>query len=521
MMGEGRDNENSHTVKSILSVKNLVTEFYSGSKVLRILNKVSLELYEKEIYGIIGESGTGKTVLAESLMDIISPEGRISEGEIFLDDFNLLYNALDARQIRKDKKGNIKIITKKRLLKEREELLSKIRGKRISMVFENIHSSLDPNMTLGEQIEESVISNDTQSLADSVIKRQYLESNEIINFLDSYNEKRDEGSKRNFLRLFLINHGIEENYDHFQRSLQNGKNMDDTLKSLLGQITKDSKKFNEKRIVKIREYYELKNIISQAKFDIVKGRGTQNSIGEEKARVILKESKRLFLKHYIMFHIMLSLFRESTLKVIREEARRRASLILKIFNIGDPESILQSFPNEVPEGIKQLISIGIGTISNPSVLIADEPTTALDVISQARILGILRDLRDFFNISILFMSHDISLMANLCNRIGVLYLGNIVEESSTLEIFNNAKHPYTIGLINSSSRADIKKENEIEVEILPGNVPKPDGRPSGCSFHIRCQFAMDVCSLKKPTLVEVSKNHRVACFLYSNKWEVE
>jgi peptide/nickel transport system ATP-binding protein len=155
--------------------------------------------------------------------------------------------------------------------------------------------------------------------------------------------------------------------------------------------------------------------------------------------------------------------------------------------------------------------IAMAMAAKPSLLIADEPTTALDVTIQAQILRLMRDLMKEVKTSILFITHDLGVIAEIADRVAVMYTGLIVEEASAEELFKDPLHPYTQGLL-----ASLPKLSELEKEIqqLPGSVPDAINPPSGCSFHPRCKFAMDHCRTKMPELKEIKPGHRVACHLY-------
>jgi peptide/nickel transport system ATP-binding protein len=170
-------------------------------------------------------------------------------------------------------------------------------------------------------------------------------------------------------------------------------------------------------------------------------------------------------------------------------------------------------------GMLQRAMIAMALASNPKMLIADEPTTALDVTTQAQILELIKNLNTVTDSAVLFITHDLAVIAEMCQRVGVMYAGNLVESAPVETIFSNMKHPYTIGLMASVPRADKKRDRTLKLESIPGTVPNLISPPTGCRFHPRCKFKMDICSEKKPKLVEIEKDHKVACFLYSNEVE--
>ena len=210
------------------------------------------------------------------------------------------------------------------------------------------------------------------------------------------------------------------------------------------------------------------------------------------------------------------LLKSKYLKQYKDIARDLALEMLELVGIAEPERIIASYPHELSGGMQQRVMIAIALSTNPKLLIADEPTTALDVTTQAQILDLIKELKKFIGSSILFITHDLAVIAEMCDRIGVMYAGNIVEESTVKEIFHNPKHPYTAGLLESIPKS-FGENKKTRLETIPGNVPNLITPPGGCRFHPRCKFAMDVCSISKPKMVEIYEGHKVACFLYSQE----
>jgi len=184
---------------------------------------------------------------------------------------------------------------------------------------------------------------------------------------------------------------------------------------------------------------------------------------------------------------------------------------LRLVKIADPERIARRYPHELSGGMKQRAMIAMMMASKPSLLIADEPTTALDVTIQSQILRLMRDLMTEIKTSILFITHDLGVIAEIADRVAVMYAGRIVEEADVNGLFKDPLHPYTQGLL-----ASLPKLSELDKEIqqLPGSVPDATNPPGGCSFHPRCKFVMDRCRTEQPELKEVKPGHKVACYLY-------
>ena len=194
----------------------------------------------------------------------------------------------------------------------------------------------------------------------------------------------------------------------------------------------------------------------------------------------------------------------------KEEALQRAKELLKAVNLPDPDRILESYPHQLSGGMRQRVMIALALSFNPSLLIADEPTTALDVTIQKQILDLILELKEQFHFSVLLITHDLGVVAETCDRVGVMYAGNIVEIADVEELFENPLHPYTQGLLSAIPDPRYKKP----LKPLRGNVPSLLEPPPGCRFHPRCDHMMPVCKKEKPKLIEYSKNHYVACHLY-------
>ncbi len=183
----------------------------------------------------------------------------------------------------------------------------------------------------------------------------------------------------------------------------------------------------------------------------------------------------------------------------RTAAMQRAADLLRRVRIPDPESRLKSFPHQLSGGMRQRVMIAIALASNPVLLIADEPTTALDVTVQAQILDLLEELKTESGMGVILISHDLGVIAQTCHSVAVMYRGQIVEACSTVELFANPLHPYTGGLIVSIPDA---YSNVDELNAIPGRVPTIDERISGCAFHPRCHCAKDNCSTQAPQTIQ-------------------
>ena len=194
-----------------------------------------------------------------------------------------------------------------------------------------------------------------------------------------------------------------------------------------------------------------------------------------------------------------------------DSARKRSIEMLKTVGIADGERVYESYPHELSGGMRQRVMIAMALICDPRLIIADEPTTALDVTIQAQILELLRNIKDKINGSIMLITHDLGVIAEMADQVVVMYAGRIIEEGTVREIFHSPKHPYTVGLMLSKPRVD---QGVDRLYSIPGQVPNPINMPDHCYFYNRCERAMPVCLGPYPDLIPFSDTHRAACLLY-------
>lgn len=200
-------------------------------------------------------------------------------------------------------------------------------------------------------------------------------------------------------------------------------------------------------------------------------------------------------------------------KVSRAQAKERAIAMLKAVGMPRAEEIYGEFPHQLSGGMRQRVMIAMAMSCDPKLIIADEPTTALDVTIQAQILDLMRNLKEKTGTSIMLITHDLGVVAEMCDRVIVMYAGQVVEETDVETLFENPKHPYTIGLMNSIP--DLEDEREY-LETIPGSVPLAHQMPTGCRFAPRCSKAMPICEEKAPELLQL-EGHKCRCWLYAEE----
>lgn len=322
-------------MEPLLVVENLKTYFFTEAGVVKAVDDISYDVHEGETLAIVGESGCGKSIGALSLMRLVpTPPGRIVSGRVLFDDEDLLTMS--------------------------DEEMRNIRGNRIAMIFQEPMTSLNPVLTIGRQITESL---------------------------------------------------------------------------------------------------------------------------------------------------------ELHLKMNKEAARDRAIELLDMVGIPDPESRLNQYPHQFSGGMRQRVMIAIAMSCNPRLLLADEPTTALDVTIQAQILELVKDLSIKQGTAVIIITHNLGVVARYADRVNVMYAGKLIERGTAMDIYENPHHPYTQGLLNSVPRLDEDRKGHLE--SIDGMPPDLMGLPSGCAFQPRCKLAVARCLEEIPPLMPVSDGHTAACWVTS------
>ncbi|GAB3048556.1 ABC transporter ATP-binding protein [Virgibacillus ainsalahensis] len=201
----------------------------------------------------------------------------------------------------------------------------------------------------------------------------------------------------------------------------------------------------------------------------------------------------------------------------KKDAKKRSLEMLKLVGIPSPEKRIDQYPFELSGGMRQRVMIAMALACNPDLLVADEPTTALDVTIQAQILDLMNDLQEELGMGILLITHDMGVVAEVCDYVAVMYGGQIVEYADVNTLFNSPKHPYTVGLLNSIPPFD--RDIEGDLPIIRGTVPSPAEMPQGCRFAPRCPFATELCRNKLPALETDEHDNQIRCWIYSDEWD--
>lgn len=199
-------------------------------------------------------------------------------------------------------------------------------------------------------------------------------------------------------------------------------------------------------------------------------------------------------------------------KCSKDEAYQKAVEMLDSVGISNPKRRMKQYPHELSGGMRQRVMIGMGLICEPDILIADEPTTALDVTIQAQILELIKEFQNKSKMSVIFITHNLAVVAQICDTVSVMYAGRIVEQGSVEDIFYNPQHPYTKGLLKSMPRIDSKEQ--VRLESIKGTPVDMLNPPEGCGFSTRCEHCMNICLKKEPPMLEMGNGHRSKCFLH-------
>ncbi|WP_322806525.1 ABC transporter ATP-binding protein [Thermanaerothrix sp.] len=257
-------------------------------------------------------------------------------------------------------------------------------------------------------------------------------------------------------------------------------------------------------------WFEGRNLLALSEHEMTQVRGNQISMVFQQPVTSLNPVFNIGsqIAEVIMIH---------NPQIKKAEAWREAVNLLRLVGVPDPERRAYAYPHELSGGQAQRVMIAMALALRPKLLIADEPTTALDVTIQAQILDLLRGLRNQFNTAVILITHDLGVVAEMADRVAVMYAGKIVEEADVRELFANPLHPYTRGLIAS---VPVLGRVRDYLETIPGNVPNLIDLPPGCRFAPRCQarldYNLDICTQEEPDLIEITPGHKVRCWLYQD-----
>jgi oligopeptide transport system ATP-binding protein len=446
-----------------LHVENLTVSFRTSQGMVRAVRDVSFELYKGETLAIVGESGSGKSVTSRAIMGILA-------GNAVTDDGKIIYEGLD-------------------LTKVDEEHFHEIRGKKIGMIFQDPMSSLNPIMKIGQQITEGMILNGKRvnNRYKSLFNRSRTDYNELRRIKKTLKEE--------LLHSFAV--AKEENRTIDKALLKQEYAI--KIKEMSVQIKKAKEVLkHDKAIAKQTVSQEWAAEKAKADNDIGKihAKLSPGMSKHEKEKIDHEiEARREQLRRYK--------------HVTRKEAYERAITVMREVGIPNPERRFTQYPFQFSGGMRQRIVIAIALTADPDILICDEPTTALDVTIQSQILELINKIKSERDLSVIFITHDMGVVANMSNRIGVMYAGKIVEIGTTEEVFYKPRHPYTWAMLGSMPDLDSKDR----LIAIPGTPPNMLFPPVGDAFAERNKFAMKIDFEEQPPMFKISETHYAATWL--------
>jgi peptide/nickel transport system ATP-binding protein len=258
--------------------------------------------------------------------------------------------------------------------------------------------------------------------------------------------------------------------------------------------------------------FEAGQILWQGRDLIPLGPNEMDKIRAREIAIVFQEPMTSLNPVYTVGYQIAEVLRQHD-KLSAKQAIQGAVEMLRLVNIPNPQKRVHDYPHQFSGGMRQRVMIAMALSCKPKLLIADEPTTALDVTIQAQILELMQEMKDKLGMSIMLITHAMGVVAETCQRVVVMYAGKVVEEAPVEALFGNPRHPYTQGLIRSIPRVDRAAVHKERLEAIPGTVPSLLDPPVGCRFAARCKYAMDICVREMPPLKEVGPGHRVACVL--------
>ena len=527
----------------LLEVENLNTSFkIDAGKVLSV-NGVSFTLEKGKVLGIVGESGSGKSVTAYSIMGILDKNGKVDGGKI-------IYNGTD-------------------LLRISERQMRDIRGNRISIIFQDAMTSLNPTWTIGNQLREAILTHARNPIEAAVYDiRNAIESDEqrlasmrkgIAHHPDNQKLKDDYATiekkladdkaafeveyKKATERYKAMKEEAREKYKaalpQFKAIYEGFRNdqydtniphFDEEVVDEAKKLKKNIDKANDDYPIKLDKYNqaladlnEYQQSLKAAKKDVKKEPkakdekllALQFEVSEakaefKKAKKAVSKSKRLFRRHAKQAKKWYYWECISEYKETKYSANKKALKMLEEVGITEPKKRMKQHPFEMSGGMLQRAMIAMALVERPDILIADEPTTALDVTIQAQILDLLKKLQKEYGMAIIIITHDLGVVAQICDEVDIMYAGRIVERGTVDDIFYNPQHEYTKGLLNSMPKLDTKGKR---LEPIQGNPVDLFCLPKGCAFSSRCKECMEICIERYPEEVQYDeKGHAASCW---------
>ncbi len=522
----------------VLDIQDLKTYFFTYDGVVRALEGINLTARAGETTGIVGETGCGKSVTAFSVVRLIGEPGRVISGKIFLNGADLLWGIdKEARYRRVKKTGRVKVIRAYRRIKAANERMSAVRGRGVGMIFQEPMQAMNPVFSISDQLGEAVMLHQGVELLEQLLRA-------------------DRRGTRVPVRAVVHDVASGEALAESPAALAASPTGTDPVSVLLAAATVGDQDKTRAAAQVLADEWGLPSLATEL-FYLVRDAGA--SAPARRARVFrtLRRTRLTWLqRRYVRYQRRLAILDRQMKDVYVQEmragkpARRaRGKLAIRIrlskmghfvygiwgigrragrpiknelfwrtvqllegVRIANPVQVARGYPHELSGGMLQRAMIAMALSSEPGLLLADEPTTALDVTIQAQILELMRQLRERVGTAIVLITHDLGVVAEVCDRVNVMYAGLIIESAPVRELFRRPLHPYTQGLLASIPRFD---QPDKELASIPGSVPNLIHPPPGCRFHPRCPYAMPICKEVRPLPMDVGEEHMVACHLYT------
>ena len=525
-------------MRKVLEVKDLRVSFRTNNGNVKAVRGISFDLNEGETLAIVGESGSGKSVTAKSIIGINAANTIIEGGEI-------IYKGED-------------------LLKYSEQDYNKVRGNALTMVFQDPLSSLDPIMKVGKQMTEATLLNNKTRRKNAKAELKKMQQNlraymrkagcsdtqlqreNIAKALQASDERAgaakktaadaiaaarpvfeqtplDEKAARaaakhlaGLVQASIDPLALEKNGCAYTFGTSMNMNLDRYFTGLRNNPKEEKRvsRESEKRERAMQQKKHPPKVVPANLIDLELTAGNLRKTMAELEENYNTELSRQEKKDYLaLADAMLAWLEgkktESVTKVTKKEAYDRAIQIMTDVGIKEPERRFNQYPHEFSGGMRQRIVIAIAIAANPEILLCDEPTTALDVTIQAQILELINEVKAKRNISVLFITHDLGVVANMADKVAVMYAGKIVEYGTVEDIFYDPKHPYTWALLSSMPSLDAKDK----LEAIPGTPPNMIYPPKGDAFAERNKYAMKIDFERQPPFFKVSDTHYAATWL--------
>jgi oligopeptide/dipeptide ABC transporter ATP-binding protein len=502
----------------VLDVRDLKTYFFTYDGVVRALDGVSFKVRRGETLGLVGETGCGKSVTAFSVTRLIpDPPGRVIGGKVLFRGIDLLWGLDAEAKIKIDPKtGRAKVKRSFRRIKSGLERMSAVRGRGISMIFQEPTQAMNPVFSVSNQLSEALLLHHGTTIIDDLLTATPL-APEVRPALEALVEATRGGGGPDAARAASKKVGEAAHLRTFgTQSFYLVRDSDLSSEDLLRRLQKGLRRLHLSAFEKAYVRHRRRQMLVEDQLHELYLSEMREGRVDRRQRGLLR-ARRIRLKASGFFYGIWGI-RGRIQRPLRDETFWRSVQLLEEVSIANPVQVARGYPHELSGGMLQRVMITMALSVDPTILIADEPTTALDVTIQAQILELMRGLKTRIGTAILLITHDLAVIAEVADRVCVMYAGQIVETARAVDLYQHPLHPYTQGLLASIPNLE---RPDKRLTSIPGSVPDLIHPPPGCRFHPRCPYAMPVCKeVRPPTTVEGSE-HTVACHLYKGAVSVE